>query len=242
MKLEGKSVLITGASRGLGAALGERLLEYGARVVLVSRGDKGPTGGEELRRTAERLREKGEVHALSFDIANKAETHQIAGAAAALVGPIDVLIHNASTLGKVPLELLLDTECEDFAQVLETNLIGPFRLSKIIAGSMALRGGGTIVHLSSDAAVQAYERWGAYSVSKAAFDHLARCFAVELAPHGVRVLSVDPGEMNTKMHADAVPDADPRSLADPSDVAARIVALLERDDIASGARVLAGGS
>lgn len=242
MKLEGKSVLITGASRGLGAALGERLLERGARVVLVSRGEKGRTGGDELRRTAERLRKKGQVHALSFDISNKAETHQLAGAAAALVGPIDVLIHNASTLGKVPLELLLDTECEDFAHVLETNLIGPFRLSKVIAGSMALRGSGTIVHLSSDAAVNAYERWGAYGVSKAAFDHLARSFAVELAPHGVRVFSVDPGEMNTKMHADALPDADPRSLADPLDVAMRIAALLERDDIVSGARILAGDS
>jgi NAD(P)-dependent dehydrogenase (short-subunit alcohol dehydrogenase family) len=242
MKLEGKSVLITGASRGLGAALGERLLERGARVVLVSRGEKGRAGEGELRRTAERLSKKGEVHALSFDISNKAETHQLAGAAAALVGPIDVLIHNASTLGKVPLELLLDTECEDFAHVLETNLIGPFRLSKVIAGSMALRGSGTIVHLSSDAAVNAYERWGAYGVSKAAFDHLARSFAVELAPHGVRVFSVDPGEMNTKMHADALPDADPRSLADPSDVALRIATLLERDDIVSGARLLAGGS
>lgn len=237
MKLEGKSVIVTGGSRGLGAALGERLLECGARVVLVARGDKGPTGEHELLRTAERLRAKGEVHALSFDIADKRHTHPLAQAAAALLGPIDLLIHNASTLGKLPLELLLDTECEDFAQVLETNLIGPFRLTKLIAGSMALRGSGMVVHVSSDAAVEAYERWGAYGVSKAAFDHLARSFAAELAPHGVRFLSVDPGEMNTKMHADAVPEADPRTLADPADVAARIVRTIERDDLASGARV-----
>jgi hypothetical protein len=96
----------------------------------------------------------------------------------------------------VPLELLLDTECEDFSQVLETNVIGPFRLTKVVAGSMALRGAGTVVHLSSDAAVEAYERWGAYGVSKAAFDHLARSFAAELLPHGVRFVAVDPGEMN----------------------------------------------
>jgi len=60
----------------------------------------------------------------------------------------------------------LDTECEDLSRVLETNLVGPFRLTKIVAGSMALRGEGTIVHISSDASVAAYPRWGAYSVSK----------------------------------------------------------------------------
>ena len=222
---------MTGGSRGLGAALGERLLERGARVVLVARGE------HELLRTVERLRAKGEVHGLAYDVADRSFTHRLAAAAAALVGPLDLLVHNASTLGKVPLELLLDTECEDFSQVLETNVVGPFRLTKVIAGSMALRGAGTVVHLSSDASTEAYERWGVYGVSKAAFDHLARCFAAELAPHGVRFVSVDPGEMNTKMHADAVPDADPRSLADPRDVAARIVALLEGNEFVSGARV-----
>lgn len=242
MKLQGKSVLITGGSRGLGAALGERLLERGARVVLVARGEKGPSGEHELRSTLERLHPRGEVHALSYDVADKQQTHQLAAAATALVGPIDVLIHNASTLGRLPLGLLLDTECEDFARVLETNVLGPFRLSKVIAGSMALRGQGTVLHLSSDAAIEPYERWGAYAVSKAAFDHLARCFAVELQPHGVRFFSVDPGEMNTRMHADAIPDADPRTLADPGEVAAQIVRLLERDDVPTGARLLAGTS
>ncbi len=148
------------------------------------------------------------------------------------------MIHNASTLGKVPLDLLLDTECEDLEQVLAVNLVGPFRLTKAIAGSMALRGRGLIVHISSDAAVSAYPRWGAYGVSKAALDHLARTWAAELAGTGVRVLSVDPGEMRTKMHADAIPDADPASLADPSDIAARVAAMIEGiESIESGARL-----
>lgn len=231
--MKDQAVLVTGGSRGLGAALGERFLERGANVVLVARGE------HELLRTVERLRAKGNVHGLTYDVADKGTTHELAAAASALVGPIDVLVHNASTLGKVPLELLLDTDCEDFSRVLETNVVGPFRLTKVIAGSMALRGAGTVVHLSSDAAVDAYELWGAYGVSKAAFDHLARSFAVELAPHGVRFLTVDPGEMRTRMHADAMPDADKGTLADPRDVAARLVDRLERADFTSGQRVRA---
>jgi len=145
-----------------------------------------------------------------------------------VVGPIDLLVHNASTLGPTPLRLLLDTECEDLQHVLETNLIGPFRLSRVIAGSMALRKTGTIVHISSDASVNAYERWGAYAVSKAALDHLSRIWAAELGGRGGRVLSVDPGEMDTLMHRRALPNADPSTLASPDQVAARIIATKSR--------------
>src|SRR5947209_6749531 len=84
------------------------------------------------------------------------------------------------------------------ARVLEVNLVGPFRLTKIIAGAMALRGHGLIINISSDAAVEAYPRWGAYSVSKAALDHLTRIFAAELDGSGVRFVALDPGEMNTQ--------------------------------------------
>jgi NAD(P)-dependent dehydrogenase (short-subunit alcohol dehydrogenase family) len=166
--------------------------------------------------------------------------HRIAGQAHGLVGEIAIAIHCASTLGPVPLRLLLDTECEDLAHVLETNLVGPFRLTKILAGAMALRGDGVIVHVSSDAAVEPYPRWGAYGASKAAQDHLSRILAAELDGTGVRVIAVDPGEMDTKMHRDAIPDADPATLQRPADVAAKIVAMIE--DVArapSGARLVA---
>jgi NAD(P)-dependent dehydrogenase (short-subunit alcohol dehydrogenase family) len=225
MTIEGTTALVTGGSRGLGAALGELLAERGAKVVLVARGEA------ELARTVAAIRAKAKtehVHGLAFDVGSKEAAHRIAGAAQALVGPIDLLVQNASVLGPTPLRPLLDTECEDFAAVLETNLLGPFRLAKILGGAMALRGRGTIVHVSSDAAVSAYPGWGAYGVSKAALDHLAKSFGVELAAHGVRVLSVDPGEMDTAMHAAAVPDADPSALARPRDVAERLVRLLEQ--------------
>ena len=235
MQLENKAVLVSGASRGLGAALARQLARRGARVVLVAR-DRAA-----LARVADEIRSQGgEAHALGADLGDKSAIYPLAGAAAALVGPIDIAIHNASTLGPTPLRLLLDTECEDLQRVLDVNLIGPFRLSKALAGSMALRGGGVIVHISSDAAVNAYPSWGAYSVSKAALDHLARLWAAELAEFGVRVLSIDPGEMRTAMHAAAMPDADAQTLADPGDVAAVSVRMLEQiERVANGARLLA---
>jgi len=231
--LEGKAALVTGASRGLGAALARELARRGAKVVLVARGK------EELEAVAAGIRASGgEAHALPADVGDKGATYAIAGAAAALVGPVDILVHNASTLGPTPLRLLLDTECEDLERALEVNVVGPFRLTKAIAGAMALRGGGLVLHVSSDAATNAYPGWGAYGVSKAALDHLSRSWAAELEGTGVRFLSVDPGEMNTRMHADAVPDADPATLADPAEVAAKIAALIAGAEApASGARL-----
>ncbi len=224
--------LITGGSRGLGLALARRLAAAGSKVVIVARhADAVDAAVAELRATG------AVAHGLVGDIADKTAVHQLAAAATALVGPIDVLVHNASTLGPTPLRLLLDTDCEDLEQVLAVNLVGPFRLTKIIAGHMAIRGHGTIVHVSSDAAVAAYPTWGAYGISKAAQDHLARILAAELEGTGVRVLAIDPGEMDTVMHAAAIPDADPASLQRPDDVAARIVAML--DAVPSGARVAA---
>ena len=230
------NAIVTGASRGLGRALAVELARAGAQVVLVAR------QSEELHAAVAEIRAAGGVaHAVAADLGDKEAIHKIAGAAAALVGNIDLLIHNASTLGPTPLPLLLDTECEDFERVLQVNLVGPFRLSKVIAGGMALRGRGTIVHLSSDAATSAYPRWGAYSVSKAALDHLGRLFAAELGALGVRVLVVDPGEMDTQMHADAMPEADRATLAQPADVARRIAVRIFEHAFENGERVVMGG-
>ena len=232
MEISGQGALVTGASRGLGRALAEALAANGARVALVAR------GASELDRVVAGIRARGGVaHAVAGDVANKAHAHAIAGQAQGLVGEIGIAIHAASTLGPTPLRLLLDTECEDLAAVLETNLVGPFRLTKILAGAMAIRGAGTLVHISSDAAIEPYPRWGAYGISKAAQDHLSRILAAELDGTGVRVIAVDPGEMDTQMHADAIPDAVRASLQRPEHVAARIVAMIESGE--SRARVVA---
>jgi NAD(P)-dependent dehydrogenase (short-subunit alcohol dehydrogenase family) len=229
------AALITGASRGLGRALALTLGKLGTRVVLVAR-----NAAELQAVVAEVEQGGGTAFAIAADIGDKQAIHRIAGEAAALAGPIDLLINNASSLGPTPLPLLLDTECEDLERVLAVNLVGPFRLTKLIAGSMALRQTGLVIHISSDAGVEAYPRWGAYAVSKAAFDHLTRIFAAELSDSGVRFVVIDPGEMNTKMHADAMPEADPATLADPAAVAARIVALVQGQvPFKSGQRVAA---
>ncbi|HEY2903494.1 MAG TPA: SDR family oxidoreductase [Polyangia bacterium] len=231
--LQGKSALITGGSQGLGRALGQALAVAGARVVLVARAAGPLADAVAVIRAA-----GGQAHAVAADVADLDQTAAIAGQAAALVGPIELLINNASTLGPQPLRLLLDTDCEDLSRALAVNLVGPFRLTKALVGAMVLRGGGTVVNVSSDAAVEAYPRWGAYGASKAALDHLTRIWAAELSGTGVRVLAVDPGEMDTRMHADAMPEADRAALADPARVAARIVDLL-RDPagVASGSRL-----
>jgi NAD(P)-dependent dehydrogenase (short-subunit alcohol dehydrogenase family) len=227
--------MITGASRGLGRALSLALAAAGSKVVMVAQKRDALEAAVAQVRAA-----GGTAFGIAADVGDKHQIHAIAGEAAALVGPIDLLIHSASTLGPTPLPLLLDTECEDFERVLQVNLLGPFRLSKVLAGPMALRGGGTIVHISSDAAVSAYPRWGAYGVSKAALDHLSRTWAAELQEAGLRILSIDPGEMATQMHADAIPEADPATLADPAQIAARILDILRRPGAApSGARLVA---
>jgi len=231
--LKGKAALVTGGSQGLGRALGAALAAAGARVVLVAR---TPCP---LHDAVAAIRGRGgEAHALAADVADLEQTAAIAGQAAALVGPIDLLINNASTLGPVPLRLLLDTDCEDLSRALAVNVVGPFRLTKAVAGSMVLRGAGVVVNISSDAAVEAYPQWGAYGASKAALDHLGRIWAAELEGTGVRVLSIDPGEMDTRMHADAMPEANRSQLAAPAVVAARIVALLaDERRVVSGRRL-----
>jgi NAD(P)-dependent dehydrogenase (short-subunit alcohol dehydrogenase family) len=230
MEVSGRGVLITGASRGL--ALATELAGQGARLVLVARGEQA------LSDVVEAIRDGGgQAHAIAADVGSKDDVYAIAGAASSLVGEVDIVVHNASTLGAVPLRMLADTTCEDLERVLAVNVVGPFRLTKALAGPMLLRGRGLVVHLSSDAACGGYPRWGAYGASKAALDLLERTWAAELEATGVRFFGVDPGEMDTEMHAAAIPDADRSSLARPADVARKVAEMIRDDTIAGGARL-----
>jgi NAD(P)-dependent dehydrogenase (short-subunit alcohol dehydrogenase family) len=146
------------------------------------------------------------------------------------LGGLDLLVNNASDLGPTPLALLGDTDCEDLERTLATNVIGPFRLTKAVLGALSASAregrGAAVLNVSSDAAINAYPTWGAYSVSKAALHHLSHIWDAELAAEGVRVLSADPGDMDTPMHALAVPDADPATLKRPEVAAHEILELI----------------
>jgi len=221
-KLKDLKFLITGGSAGLGRALVAELLGRGASVATFARSEEG---------LARLCADFPGAHVFRADISRKEEIHAIAAQAAqALGGEVHVLVNNASSLGPTPLRLLLDTECEDFEAVLQANLLGPFRLSKVIAGNMLLHGGGLIVNISSDAAVSSYPRWGAYSVSKAALDHLTRIFNAELGEQKIRSVAVDPGDLRTALHFSAVPDANPENLKDPALAARELVDYIEAGD------------
>lgn len=213
----GKRVLITGGTAGLGRELAIQLQEYGSRVAVVAR-------------TKENLDELKldypQIIIVQADIGDKNEIYKISGQVFAQLTEIDVLINNASSLGPTPLSLLLDTECEDFEAVLQTNLLGPFRLIKAILPSMILQESGLIVNISSDAAINAYPTWGSYSVSKAALDHMTRIWQEELKGTGIRFLALDPGDMYTNMHLAAIPDANPDDLYKASDVANSMIEFL----------------
>jgi NAD(P)-dependent dehydrogenase (short-subunit alcohol dehydrogenase family) len=210
----GLRVAITGGTSGLGLALVRELVARGAHVAFVAR-----TAGAVERVAAEHPR----AHGIVGDVARKEDVHPLALQILGALGALDVLVNNASDLGPVPLALLADTECEDFERALATNLLGPFRLTKTLLGALAAsareRSGALVVNVSSDAAVTAYPGWGAYSASKAALHHLSRIWHEELATTGVAVLSIDPGDMDTPMHAAAVPDADRSRLRPPADAA-----------------------
>jgi NAD(P)-dependent dehydrogenase (short-subunit alcohol dehydrogenase family) len=217
----GVRIAITGGTAGLGLALVRELLARGADVAFVAR------GRDRVERTT---REHPEAHGIVGDVSVKDDIHPIAIQIVGELGGLDVLVNNASDLGPAPLKLLADTDCEELERALATNLLGPFRLTKALLGALAAsarqRGGAVVLNVSSDAAVNAYPSWGAYGASKAALRHLSDIWNAELADDGVRVLSVDPGDMDTPLHALAVPDADPATLKRPETAARELADLI----------------
>ena len=220
--LNGLRVAVTGGTSGLGLALVETLHDRGAAVAFVARKDS------RVNRVA---RQYAGTHGIVGDVSQKEATYPIAMQITAALDGLDVLINNASTLGPSGLELLADTDCEDLEAALATNVVGPFRLTKALLGALgaSARDGrrALVVNISSDAAVTPYARWGAYGASKAALLHMSKIWDEEVQAHGVRVWAIDPGDMDTPLHALAVSDADPADLKQPGDAAREIVEFIE---------------
>ena len=212
----GKRVLITGGTSGLGEALTRSLVGLGARVAIVARSQPG------IDRV---VSECQDVVGIRADVSRADDARRVVAEAIGSLGHVDVLVNNASYLGRTPLRYLVDTDGDDLDRVLQTNVSGPFRLTKALVPDMLLRKAGLVINVSSDAGAEAYPTWGAYGTSKAALNHMSRVFAEELKGSGVRFLCVDPGDMNTPMHFEAIPDADPSALLDPAVAAMKLIEL-----------------
>jgi NAD(P)-dependent dehydrogenase (short-subunit alcohol dehydrogenase family) len=216
--LKGVRVAITGGTSGLGLALVRECLARGARVAFVAR---------TAPRVKEVVAENPGAHGIVGDVSRKEDIYPIAMQITGELGGLDVLINNASDLGPVPLQMLSDTDCEDLERAFYTNVIGPFRLTKALMGALAASAresrGAVVLNISSDAAINPYPGWGAYGSSKAALNHLSHIWGAEHANENVHFLSLDPGDMDTPLHAAAIPDGDPATLKRPQDSARELV-------------------
>lgn len=193
--------LVTGAGRGLGRVVARQLAQPGVHLLLVAR-----TSGE-LEETAEACRAMGaSVLLLSGDLREAVFRTRI-GDEVLRLGRLDLLFNGASELGPSPRPLLSAFPLERLRDVYEVNVLAPLALvqQNLLALSAAR---GLVVNVSSDAAVGAYPGWGGYGSSKAALDLLSRTLAAELSESGVSVVSVDPGDLRTRMHQEAFPGED----------------------------------
>ncbi len=215
-----RKVLITGGTRGLGLALTEALRFLGARVAVIGRKQESLTV----------LRKRfTDIPIIQGDVADKNQALPLALSAIDKLAGLDLLIHNAGTLGTSRLKPLADTDCEELEAALQTHVVGPFRLTKALLGPL-MENRGTVVFITSDAAQNPYPLWGAYGASKAAMQHMAHIWQEEIKEFGIGVHCFDPGDMLTDLHLQALPDADRTALKHPQAAALELIHWLQRSE------------
>jgi len=208
------TALVTGGSAGLGLALARDLAADGWHVVVDAR------DADRLAHVVGSLH--GRVTAVAGDVTDP--DHREALAAAALAtGRLDLLVHNASTLGPTPLPALADLDLDALDGVWLTNVVAPLALTQLVLPALRATGG-TLLGISSDAAVEHYEGWGAYAASKAALDQVVLTLGAENPE--VAAYAVDPGDMRTAMHQAAFPGEDISDRPLPESVVPALRALL----------------
>lgn len=210
--------VITGASQGLGRALATALAEEGWTVVGDAR------DGQALAAAFDGVPGTGHV-ALAGDVTDPAHRLSLAESAGRL-GGVDLLVNNASTLGASPLPAFVDLDPGTYLRLLEVNVVAPLALARQLLPQLRQRHG-TVLNISSDAAVEAYGTWGGYGSSKAALDHASRVLAAE--EPDLRVYALDPGDMRTAMHQAAFPGEDISDRPAPDTVVPRLLDLLHSD-------------
>lgn len=205
------TVMITGASRGLGRALAEAFSGAGWRLVLCAR------GREALTALAGELEAEGtEIEWAALDVTDEAAVRELVTRSEARFGVVDVLVNNASILGHRG--TLADQPVDEWRSVLDVNLTGALVAIRAVLPGMRARGGGSIINVSSGVGDRPRPGWGAYAVSKAALEALTWNLAVEERETGVRANVVDPGAMRTEMRRSAYPAEDPDTLPEPAEI------------------------
>lgn len=204
-----KTAIVTGASRGLGRAVARALISGGWTVIADAR------DGAALHAA---LGERAIL--IPGDITDPEHRDALAGAAD---GRLDLLVNNAGGLGPSPLPNVKDLAPGDLRALLEVNTVAPLALTTLLWPSLAAVGG-TIVNISSDAAVEAYPGWGGYGATKAALDRLTLVLAAE-SPE-VRAYAFDPGDMRTVMHQDAYPSEDISDRPEPETIVPALLHLI----------------
>jgi NAD(P)-dependent dehydrogenase (short-subunit alcohol dehydrogenase family) len=204
--------LVTGGSAGLGLALSSELARRGWRVI---------TDG----RSEEKFKEAGLPGTVTVVVGDltDADHRDHLKAEVDRHGRLDLLVHNASTLGPLPMRPLGEVDVADLMQVWRTNVGGPLVLTSALLPWLR-DADGVLLSISSDAAVHHYETWGLYGASKAALDHVTLTYAAET---GLRAYAVDPGDMRTAMHQDAFPGEDISDRPLPETVVPHLLALVE---------------
>jgi NAD(P)-dependent dehydrogenase (short-subunit alcohol dehydrogenase family) len=232
MTHKGKVAAITGAARGIGRACAERFLDDGARVV-ISDVDTGA-----LARTASELGSRGELRAVTCDVARRADVEKLVATARDEFGRLDIMVNNA---GVARNQDLLEITEKDFDDVIAINLRGAFFGVQAAARQMiAQGGGGVIINMSSVNALLAIPSLATYAISKGGMKQLTSVAAVALAAHNIRVVAVGPGTILTDMVASAIFSSDDARRGvmsrtpigrggEPSEVAA-VVAFLASND------------
>ncbi len=188
--LDGQVVIVTGASRGIGAAAAEALGKAGATVVLAARDEK------QAARVAAKI--GGTSVARRCDVSDYAAFAALVEETRAKFGRLDVLVNNAGILE--PLAHIVDSDPAEWARNIQVNLIGAFNAVRAVLPGMLAAGGGTIVNLSSGAALRPVAGWSAYCSAKAGVHMLTRAIALETEGKGIRVFGFQPGMTDTNMH------------------------------------------
>jgi NAD(P)-dependent dehydrogenase (short-subunit alcohol dehydrogenase family) len=209
-----KTAIITGASQGLGRALAANLADDGWRLVVDARTT------EDLQKATASW---PDVTAIPGDVTDPAHRRALVDTAG---DRLDLLVLNASSLGQTPLPPLASYDLAQLRQVLEVNTVAALGLIQLALPTLKATSG-RIVAISSDAAVEGYEGWGGYGASKAALDQLARVLAAE-EPE-LRIYAADPGDMRTKMHADAFPGEDISDRPEPESAVPSLRRLIDGD-------------